>query len=159
MLGFKSNISAHVLPKSWFQILIALNSMRCREASLQLIMAGFKSYIPTGIFDKAPVSNFKRHPMTTVISRDGISINILLIPLASKKGSELSQVTIKSVLFFSVYRIHDRVKFITTLHHSRASFHTAQKPSAFGIAFVCIFLNRLFISVQIGFAHWSKLVS
>ena len=88
MLGFKSNISAHVLPKSWFQILIALNSMRCREASLQLIMAGFKSYIPTGIFDKAPVSNFKRHPMTTVISRDGISINILLIPLASKKGSE-----------------------------------------------------------------------
>ena len=26
--------------------------------------------------------------MTTVISRDGISIKILLIPLASKKGSE-----------------------------------------------------------------------
>ena len=53
MLGLKSNISAHVLTKSWFQILIALKSMRCRGASLQLIMAGSKSYIPTGIFAKA----------------------------------------------------------------------------------------------------------
>ena len=39
--------------QSWFKILIALKSMRCRGASLQLIMTGSKSYFPTGIFAKA----------------------------------------------------------------------------------------------------------
>ena len=53
----------------------------------------------------------------------------------------------------------DSVKFVTTLYHSRGSFHTAQRPSAFEVAFICLFLNRIFISVQISFAHWSKLVS
>ena len=85
MLGLKSNISAHVLTKSWFQILIALKSMRCRGASLQLIMAGSKSYIPTGIFAKARFRIFKRNSITIVISGDGISIKILSIPQVSKK--------------------------------------------------------------------------
>ena len=64
-----------------------------------------------------------------------------------------SKVTIKSVLFFSLYRIHDSIKLSLPL------FHTAQKPSTFEIAFVCLFRSKLFISVQIGFALWSKLVS
>ena len=62
MLGLKSNISAHVLTKSWFQILIALKSMRCRGASLQLIMTGSKSYIPNGIFAKAQFQILKEIP-------------------------------------------------------------------------------------------------
>ena len=56
--------------------------MRCRGASLQLIMAGSKSYIPTGIFTKA---RFHRNPIAVVISGDGISIKTLLIPLVSRK--------------------------------------------------------------------------
>ena len=36
------------------------------------------------------------------------------------------------------------VKIVTTLHHSRSSFHTAQKPSVLDFAFVYLFLNRLF---------------
>ena len=32
--------------------------MRCRGAILELIMAGSKSYIPTGIFAKAPFKIF-----------------------------------------------------------------------------------------------------
>ena len=71
--------------KSWFQILITLKSMRCRGASLQLIMAGSKSYIPTGIFAKARFHIFKRNSISIVISGDGISIKILSIPQVSKK--------------------------------------------------------------------------
>ena len=82
MLGLKSNISAHVLTKSWFQILIALKSMRCRGASLQLIMAGSKSYIPTGIFAKTP---FQILIDCNQWEWDSVSIKILLIPLASKR--------------------------------------------------------------------------
>ena len=85
MLGLKSNISAHLLTKSWFQILIAFKSMRCRGASLQLIMAGSKSYIPTGIFAKARFHIFNRNSISIVISGDGISIKILSIPQVSKK--------------------------------------------------------------------------
>ena len=55
--------------------------MRCRGASLQLKMAGSKTYIPTGIFAKAPFKIFHRNPIAVVISGDGISIKILLIPL------------------------------------------------------------------------------
>ena len=47
MLGFKSNISARVLTKSWFQI---LNFMRSRRASLEFMMVGSNSYIPASIF-------------------------------------------------------------------------------------------------------------
>ena len=43
ILGFKSNISARVLTKSWFQI---LNFMRSRRASLEFMMVGSNSYIP-----------------------------------------------------------------------------------------------------------------
>ena len=71
--------------KSWFQILIALKSMRCRAASLQFIMAGSKSYIPTGIFAKARLHISKRNSIPIVISGDGTSLKILLIPMNSKK--------------------------------------------------------------------------
>ena len=47
ILGFKSNISARVLTKSWFQI---LNFMRSRRISLEFMMAGSNSYIPASIF-------------------------------------------------------------------------------------------------------------
>ena len=47
ILGFKSNISACVLTKSWFQI---LNSMRSRRASLEFMMVGSNSYIPASKF-------------------------------------------------------------------------------------------------------------
>ena len=47
VLGFKSNISARVLTKSWFQI---LNSMRSRRASLEFMMVGSNSYIPASKF-------------------------------------------------------------------------------------------------------------
>ena len=47
ILGFKSNISARVLTKSWFQI---LNFMRSRRASLEFMMVGSNSYIPASIF-------------------------------------------------------------------------------------------------------------
>ena len=71
--------------KAWFQILITLKSMRCRGASLQLIIAGSKSYIPTGIFAKARFHIFKRNSISIVISGDEISIKILSIPQVSKK--------------------------------------------------------------------------
>ena len=71
--------------KSWFQFLITLKSMRCRGASLQLIMAGSKSFIPTGIFAKARFHIFKRNSISIVVSGDGISIKILSIPQVSKK--------------------------------------------------------------------------
>ena len=71
--------------KSWFQILITLKSMRCRGASLQLIMAGSKSYIPTGIFAKARFHIFNRNSISIVISGDGISVKILSIPQVSEK--------------------------------------------------------------------------
>ena len=64
-----------------------------------------------------------------------------------------SQVTIKSVLFFRY------TEFAIASNLSLPLFHTAQKPSAFEVAFVCLFRNKLFISVKIGFALWSKLVS
>ena len=67
MFGFKSNISAHVRTKSMFQILIALKSMRCRGASLQLIMAGSKSYIPTAIFTKAQSETLIEVPSPQVL--------------------------------------------------------------------------------------------
>ena len=62
--------------------------MRCRGASLQLIIAGSKSYIPTAIFTKAWFHIFNTNSIPIVISGDGISIKILFIPLVSKKGSE-----------------------------------------------------------------------
>ena len=71
--------------KSWFQILITLKSMRCSGASLQLIMVGSKSYVPTGIFAKARFHIFNRNSISIVISGDGISIKILSIPQVSKK--------------------------------------------------------------------------
>ena len=75
--------------KSWFQILITLKSMRCRGASLQLIMAGSKSYIPTGIFAKARFHIFNRNSISIVISGDGISIKNFINPtIFKKKGSE-----------------------------------------------------------------------
>ena len=74
--------------KSWFQILITLKSMRCRGASLQLIMAGSKSYIPTGIFAKARFHIFNRNSISIVISGDGISIKNFINPTSFKKGSE-----------------------------------------------------------------------
>ena len=64
-----------------------------------------------------------------------------------------SQVTIKSVFIFRY------TEFTIASNLSLPLFHTAQKPSAFEIAFVCLFRNKLFISVKIGFALWSKLVS
>ena len=64
-----------------------------------------------------------------------------------------SQVTIKSVFIFRY------TEFTIASKLSLPLFHTAQKPSAFEIAFVCLFRNKLFISVKIGFALWSKLVS
>ena len=59
--------------------------MRCRGASLQLIIAGSKSYIPTAIFTKAWIPIFNTNSIPIVISGDGISIKTLLIPLVSKK--------------------------------------------------------------------------
>ena len=59
--------------------------MRCRGASLQFMMAGSKSYIPTGIFSKARLHIFKRNSIPIVISGDGTSLKILLIPMNSKK--------------------------------------------------------------------------
>ena len=73
------------LTKSWFKILITLKSMRCSGASLQLIMVGSKSYVPTGIFAKARFHIFNRNSISIVISGDGISIKIFSIPLASKR--------------------------------------------------------------------------
>ena len=59
--------------------------MRCRGASLKFMMAGSKSYIPTDIFSKAPLHIFNRNSIPIVISEDGTSLKILLIPLNSKK--------------------------------------------------------------------------
>ena len=59
--------------------------MRCRGARLQLIIAGSESYIPTAIFTKAWFHIFNTNSIPIVISGDGISIKILLIPLVSKK--------------------------------------------------------------------------
>ena len=59
--------------------------MRCSGASLQLIIVGSKSYVPTGIFAKARFHIFNRNSISIVISGDGISIKILLIPQVSKK--------------------------------------------------------------------------
>ena len=89
MLGLKSNISAHVLTKSWFQILIALKSMRCRGASLQLIMAGSKSYIPTGIFAKTPFQILIEIPSPLLLVGVGFSFYQNFVnPTSFKKGSE-----------------------------------------------------------------------
>ena len=59
--------------------------MRCRGASLQFMMAGSKSYIPTGIFSNARPHIFNRNSIPIVISGDGTSLKILLIPRNSKK--------------------------------------------------------------------------
>ena len=59
--------------------------MRGSGASLQLIMVGSKSYVPTGIFAKAWFHIFDRNSISIVISGDGISIQILSIPQVSKK--------------------------------------------------------------------------
>ena len=83
-MGFKSAISARIPTKSWFWN-IALKSMRYRGASLQLIMAGFNSYIPHAIYYQGPVTNFSRSPIPIGISGNWISIKNLLIPLASKR--------------------------------------------------------------------------
>ena len=48
-------------------------------------MARSKSYIPTGIFSKARLHIFDRNSIPIVISGDGTSLKILLIPLNSKK--------------------------------------------------------------------------
>ena len=74
--------------KSWFQILITLKSMRCSGASLQLIMVGSKSYVPTGIFAKARFHIFNRNSISIVISGDGISIKNFVNPTSFKKGSK-----------------------------------------------------------------------
>ena len=47
--------------QSWFKILIALESIRCKGASLQLIIAGSKS-LNNGIFAKARFQVLKEIP-------------------------------------------------------------------------------------------------
>ena len=100
-------------------------------------------------------TEFRPFYMANTVFQVGEFVKIVLRVKTSSAVLQprFSQVTIKSVLFFSVYRIHDSIKLSLPL------FHTAQKPSKFEIAFVCLFRSKLFISVQIGFALWSKLVS
>ena len=62
--------------------------MRCSGASLQLIMVGSKSYVPTGIFAKARFHIFNRNSISIVISGDGISIKNFVNPTSFKKGSK-----------------------------------------------------------------------
>ena len=82
MLGLKSNISAHVLTKSWFQILIAIKSMRCRKA-------GSKSYIPTGIFALTPFQILIEIPSPLLLVGVGFSFYQNFVnPTSFKKGSE-----------------------------------------------------------------------
>ena len=82
MFGFNSNISARVRTKFLFQILIALKSMRCRGASLQLIMAGSKSYIPTAIFTKAQSETLIEVPSPQVLVVMGNLLNFKLTSIA-----------------------------------------------------------------------------
>ena len=82
MFGFNSNISARVRTKAFFQILIALKSMRCRGASLQLIMAGSKSYIPTAIFTKAQSETLIEVPSPQVLVVMGNLLNFKLTSIA-----------------------------------------------------------------------------
>ena len=53
--------------------------------TLSFMMVRSKSYIPTGIFSKARLHIFDRNSIPIVISGDGTSLKILLIPLNSKK--------------------------------------------------------------------------
>ena len=62
--------------------------MRCSGASLQLIMVGSKSYVPTGIFAKARFHIFNKNSISIVISGDGTSIKNFVNLTSFKKGSE-----------------------------------------------------------------------
>ena len=62
--------------------------MRGSGASLQLIMVGSKSYVPTGIFAKARFHIFNRNSISIVISGDGIFIKNFVNPTNFKKGSK-----------------------------------------------------------------------
>ena len=53
--------------------------------TLSFMTARSKSYIPNGIFSKARLHIFDRNSIPIVISGDGTSLKILLIPLNSKK--------------------------------------------------------------------------
>ena len=63
--------------------------MRCRGASLQLIMAGSKSYFPTGIFAKARFQILKEILSPLLLVGVGLSFYYNFInPTSFKKGSE-----------------------------------------------------------------------
>ena len=64
-------------------------SMRCRGASLQLIVAGSKSYIPAGIFAKARFQILIEIPSPLFLVGVGFSFYSNFInPTSFKKGSE-----------------------------------------------------------------------
>ena len=75
-----------------------------RGASLQLIMAGSKSYIPTCIFTKAWFHIFNRNSIPIVISGDGISIKILSILLVSKKVQRDAVEVLNVITFLNVIK-------------------------------------------------------
>ena len=63
--------------------------MRCRGASLQLIVAGSKSYIPAGIFAKARFQILIEIPSPLFLVGVGFSFYSNFInPTSFKKGSE-----------------------------------------------------------------------
>ena len=61
--------------------------MRCRGASLQLIMAGSKSYIPTAIFTKAQSETLIEVPSPQVLVGMG-NLKKFFNPTSFKKGSD-----------------------------------------------------------------------
>ena len=155
------SISAAYLPFLWQSICRVVRELKsCYRVILSSQLSGMycmkKKNWETLIFFIWSISqNFVHSTWLILCFKRG---NFFKIVLRVKTSSAVlqprfSQVTIKSVLFFRY------TEFTIASNLSLPLFHTAQKPSAFEVAFVCLFRNKLFISVKIGFALWSKLVS
>ena len=160
--SLSQSMSAAYLPFLWQSICRVVRELKsCHRVILSSQLSGRyclkkkKELRNVHFLHLVDFTEFRPFYMANTLFQTGEFFKIVLREKTSSPVLQprFSQVTIKSVFIFRY------TEFTIASKLSLPLFHTAQKPSAFEIAFVCLFRNKLFISVKIGFALWSKLVS
>ena len=160
--SLSQSMSAAYLPFLWQSICRVVRELKsCHRVILSSQLSGRyclkkkKELRNVHFLHLVDFTEFRPFYMANTLFQTGEFFKIVLREKTSSPVLQprFSQVTIKSVFIFRY------TEFTIASNLSLPLFHTAQKPRAFEIAFVCLFRNKLFISVKIGFALWSKLVS
>ena len=88
MLVFKSNISAHVLTKSWFQIFNYLQVNTLQRGQFTANNGRIQILYPTGIFAKARFQILIEIPSPLLLVGMGLFLKSFINPTSFKKGSK-----------------------------------------------------------------------